>query len=895
MFLYVKPENLFYICVLAYILNLLFESLFLKKSKNIVIETEKNTHSFFSVLKHRYSRQIAFFLLLSSIIGFLIHYAFIIITADNFQNPVGLIKFFGVFMSTMVLFMFFADKYLLNRILNNLGLPYSIILSPIFTGIFIVFALLIGWKFGYNELLTGYTFFFMFFAAGKYIESLFKYSVETPSANILITPIDSVNRVALKEFIQGPVVAAGLLFAGLIIFLKSFLVEFNLLFLSVVIIGLSVIWFLVSVRLIKKYRNNLKLRFAEIGINSDVPDYFAQPVSVENLIFENFQENNDEKSLYVLKLLKPLAPSIYFRYILNYLNPHRKETLMSYVLNEIERYNLSQALPTLQDFKIAKNEELKERIENIIQYLDVLPSKEYTYDKLVDVIFSSDIKEKKQIIKLITERNDEDIEKLMPMILKDIEPDVVFLGMIQAKNLKIENCLEIISEYLLNDIHYALAFDVLKSFGDTAVQYIEDLYYSDDIDQKTMKRLIRLLGEINSDTAIPGLIDKLDESDYEIKKVVIEALRRHKFKARGDQVNIIIRQIVKEVENCTWNMTIHLSFREFEKNEKIILALNKEINENIIQIFGLLSLLYDNRKLNYIYNQILDGNSEILVYAIELLDFILDEDLKNIIFPLFENTSYNTKINQLQYYFPVEVSEKEENLSKVLNRESNLLSPWIKACVIYYCLDSKYSVSIRELVACFFHPVPVVRETAAFVLYNKYPVEGPSAYKRLPEDVRSEIDISMEFAKISPQHLIYNRIIKLKSYSLALNNLNDGLMTKLVTFLEPLYIEKDDVYYINDDDYVSLVWVFSGKIKVTNKLSLIYKFDEDSITDLNVIPNVQTIIAKESSILYILKRNKLNELLFDNKDFLIAFLEYMNKDKIFQDEGLISHYEKVLI
>ena len=896
LFFKIKDQYFLFVCLGSYFLMLFSELIFVGKSGNIEHKKENQSLRFFKVIANNYSRQIIFFLVLSSLIGYLIHYAFIVIANQNFKSSEGLIKFFGVFMSTMMLFMYLADRYLLKRILNNLGLPYSIVLSPIFTGIFIVLASIIGWKFGYGSTFTGYTFFFMFFAAGKYIENLFKYAVETPSSNILVASIKSMDRDSLKEFIQGPVVAFGLLSAGVIVYAKSYFIEFNLLYLSILIVVLSTLWFFVSVNLIKRYRRNLKLRFAEVGIENNITDYLALPEKNENIIFKHFNESNDEKSLYVLKLLKSLAPLSYFKYLLNYLNPHRKNVILTYVLSEIERYNLTQALPVLYDFKIHKNEEMMQMIQDIMQYLDSAIDDQITYDKIVDTIFSSNLKEKKQIVRLISERNDEDIEKLLPILLKDIEPEIVFLSMVLAKNLKIENCLEIIAGHLLNDLHYALAYEVLISFGETAVPFVEELYYSDDIEQKTMIRLIRLMGDIPSEKSLQCLFDKLDEVDFRIKKEVIQSLRKHNFKSSNeDQFNVIVRQIVRAVENCTWNMAVQLRMRRIENNDLIIEALDNEIKENYVYIFGLLTLLYDHKKLNYIYNQILLGNSEILAYAIELLDFILDEDLKNIIFPLFENSTYQVKISQLQYYFPVELSSKEENLKKIINRESNLLSSWTKACAIYFCGSSRCKRMIDDLVSCMFHPVQIIRETASYVLFKKHPDLYKSAYKRLPENYRAEQEISIEYAKLSENHLIFNRILYLKNFFLVFNDVPDEQMVKFVSLFEHLYLEKDDQLYISEEDQASMIWVFEGKIQVRTKISVMYRYEQNSIVDLNVIPLIQNVVAKESSMLYILKRNHLNELLFGNKELLTAYLKMMNEDKTFHNEDMKSHYEKVLI
>ncbi len=889
-------KYLYFVCILAYAFYVTFEMLFINSARNKKMEQDMKSFKFIQVVTHRFSGQLILFVLLSALIGYLIHFAFLTITNENFESTVGLIKFFGLFMGTMLLFNFLADKFLLNRILNNLGLPYSIVLSPIFTGSFIIIALVVGWRLGLSQRFSsGFMFFFLFVSAGKFIEKLFKYAVENPSSNILLTSLKTIDHVGLKEFLQGPVQSLALLLSGVILYAKSFVKDFNLIYLSVLIASISVIWFWVSVRMIKRYRNNLKLRFAEIGMERSVKNYLSLPEKNENIVFSNFQETNDEKSLYILKMLKIVSPAAYFKYLLNYLNPHRKDTLLANILAEIGRYDLTQALPMLDEFRNIKNHDIQYQVKKLKEYMESDTGVDYSFDQIVDIIYSSRILRKKKIFRVLAEKKDDDINKLLPILIKDIEPDIVYKSIILARNLKVETCLEIITGYLLSDQYYAFAYDVLIDFGDISISYLDELYYGDNVNQKVKIRIIRLLGDIRSNLVISSLLEKLDDINATIKKEVILSLRKHNFKATNEDANIIMRQIIRAVEICSWNMSVQLQFRKFEKNDSILFALNKELNENYLYIFGLLTLLYDHKKLNYIYNQIAEGNSEILAYAVEMLDFILDEDLKNILFPLFEHSSYNVKINQLQYYFPIELSKKEANLKKVINRENNYLSVWTKTCAIYYCNENTQFHLINELISSMFHPTRIIRETAAYILYKHHNDQFNSAYKRLKAEYAADIDLSMQFLKLSEGHLIYNRVLFLKTHYDVFNVIPDDQLVEFVSAFQHFYLEKGETFNIPDEEHAPLVWVFNGKININTKLSVIYQLTEGNITDLTGVPFIQNITAKENSMLYILNKTRLNELLFDNKELLEAILQFMDKNKIFNEEVLRSHYENVLI
>jgi ATP:ADP antiporter, AAA family len=888
-------QGLLFLCVVVYLLMLVSEIIFVGKARHIPVASIKKPFHVRSIFSNRYASLLMLFLMLSATIGYLIHYVFIVISNNNFQSSFGLLKFFGVFLGTMYLFIFAADRFLLNRILNNLGMPYSMVLSPIATGVVIAIATFVGWQLGGETALSGYTFFFMFVAGAKYIENLFKYSVENPSANILLTTLRNIDLISLKEFMQGPVMAFSLFLAGLLIFIKSRFVEVNLLLILAFIAIVSIAWFWVSVKLIRRYRNNLKLRFAEIGEEKNIINHFALPGKNENLMFTHFQESNDEKSLYVLKLLRAIAPLSYPKHLLNYLNPYRKKEIIGFILDEIKKFNLVQALPILEGFAENKDVEFKKKLEETIGELWFDPQKTYTYNEMVDIVFSTNISGKKDILRMMGEMPDHEVDKLLPLFLKDIEPEIVDLALLQAKNLKVGNCTGIITEYLFNDLHYSLSYEVLVAYNDMALSSIEDIYYSEYISTQNLLRIIRLLGDIASKKAVPVLLDKLDENDMDLRKEVILSLRKHHFLAKEDDINIIMRHIIRVVENCLRNMAILWRVRDIGQNEELVDALNFEINENIVQIFGLLTLLYDSKKLNYIYDQIQKGNNEILAYAVEMLDFLLDEDLKNIIFPLFEDSAFLTKINHLQYYFPVELPKSKDCLRKVIHRENNLVSSWTKATAMYHYLADNRSLQPDDLISCMFHPIEIIRETAAYVLYTVSHEEYQSTLQRLPESIKTEMDLSIEYAKLSSDHLIYNRVNYIKKNIPFLQDLPQSLLVPFVSAFELSYLELDERLGLSDMDQLPLIWVFSGSLHVGTRLGQVIKINQGEICEIGGVTNIQSITAKTSSVVYTLKRNVLNELLFEQKDLLKAYLRYANQSKTFNEEYYSSNYERVMI
>ena len=66
------------------------------------------------------------------------------------------------------------------------------------------------------------------------------------------------------------------------------------------------------------------------------------------------------------------------------------------------------------------------------------------------------------------------------------------------------------------------------------------------------------------------------------------------------------------------------------------------------QIFELLTLIYPKEEIITAYQNISAGTKKSLDYSLELLDNILEKDIKEMIFPLIEDSLFENKVAKIK-------------------------------------------------------------------------------------------------------------------------------------------------------------------------------------------------------------------------------------------------------
>ena len=116
-------------------------------------------------------------------------------------------------------------------------------------------------------------------------------------------------------------------------------------------------------------------------------------------------------------------------------------------------------------------------------------------------------------------------------------------------------------------------------------------------------------------------------------------------------------------------------------------ALESEIADNYITLYHLLSLAYNPTSIGNIKNLLMEGSDTDISFAIELLDQIVNEEIKQVFFPVVENISVKERFKQLQYFFQAVRETPEELIQDIITRDFNRYPVCQSMCHYTACLS----------------------------------------------------------------------------------------------------------------------------------------------------------------------------------------------------------------
>ena len=293
-----------------------------------------------------------------------------------------------------------------------------------------------------------------------------------------------------------------------------------------------------------------------------------------------------------------------------------------------------------------------------------------------------------------------------------------------------------------------------------------------------------------------------------------------------------------------------------------------------------MSMLYDAKSIHLIKQNLESGTSEGITYALELLDVLLAEDVKQRIMPILDDISDADKVKKLQVFFPRAKLSTQLVLKFLINRDFTQSNRWTKACSLYQIGRLKISEFKYDLIANLFNPDMMVREMAAWGIYNLDKELYFEHISRLPDDIKDALDSNIKDRElaIGEGNLIFEKVRFLQSMKvfgqttgLLLSYLADNMPLRKVLEGETLNLAGELADYF--------VVVRSGKLNyyidgVQIKEMKTYNFIGESV-DNQEDRKTRILVPMEDSTLLLINKDRYYELLSDNLLFAQKVIRYM--------------------
>jgi HEAT repeat protein len=402
-----------------------------------------------------------------------------------------------------------------------------------------------------------------------------------------------------------------------------------------------------------------------------------------------------------------------------------------------------------------------------------------------------------------------------------------------------------------------------------------------DADNTFLSRVVRIYGKIGSAQAIELLLGKLENQNRIIMHQAILALRESKFQATPANINRILNDIVRLINIMSWNFAAHSSLGNGHAYSMLKTAFESEIKENYNLLFHLLALAYTPTSIANIRNLIYEGSDQDISYAVELLDQIVHEEIKQVFLPVVENISYSERFRQLRYYFHAERMDASVLIPEIITRDFNSVSLYIKASAIFNLLDIPDMQATQELIACLFHPDKLLRESAAYVIDKIEPDTLESVMVRLESQISNDLRQSLMFSNNGFPYLLIDRIRFLKDCPVTAS-LSEDILLEIVKHLEVHSLNSEDEFLIKQNDvHYAFMIIFDGKAEIKISTDKVFTFGKKEIiySDYYIEDGTFSLKALTDLKFFSLDQEVLNSLMFDYIEFRNCILNLIELKK----------------
>ena len=746
-YLNISTENLLFICMgLLGVSMLLITLIWSRKSTKEtrakkVHRQEKNKESYIQITKTIFrSRHLTLtvgIIAMTMMVASFVDFQFKTISLEIFSSKAELTAFLGKFYSWLSIASLIIQVFFANRLIRLLGVGGLIMLLPA--------SLLLGSValFIYPGLLAAVLL--------RGSDGTLKYSVDKTGRELLFLPIPMEIKKRTKIFIDMFVDRWFRGFAGGLLLLCTLVLKLSIQQISLVVIGLLVIWLVLTVFMRREYVNSFRKAIERREIDfSQLQTHIKDKGAIEALI-KSLQSDNERQIIYALEMLK----SVKDKNIAGTVSP-----LLHHKSAEV-RYHAINILKSVADASYL----------NTIRVMLNDPDVNVRCEAVHFISRFSEIDRKEEFDKLLNDNNPVIMQAAIGCIARHGEKEDY--GMI-SKDL-IERVLGDQSEQSVNGrVQLAAALGTVNN-PDYNI-YLEKMI--DDPEIEVVRAAVISIGRINKRTSIPWLIDHLGDrklrvsvrqslalfgtgilgtlSDYlmdpavpfQIRKNIPRVFTQIPYQASVDTLTKCLRNIEpfmkyyvikalnrlrskhadlkfdrEELETALINETKEYyqiytilynqsNFNDTPAARLLRRTLTEKAEANLEIIFRLLGLVYPPNDIFYAYQGYVSGKKNLQVNAVEFLDNLLTRDLKRYILPIIEDISQEMVVRKAEELFRVGLRGKEEALETLL-RGRDL---WVKCCAIYYAGELG-SDKLMKLIAEFKdNPDPLLAQTANLVL-----------------------------------------------------------------------------------------------------------------------------------------------------------------------------------
>lgn len=863
-----KTINLLYISSISIFIALLVQffisSKYVVKINSIVVKEKKTT--FRETMGISYVRTMAFFVILSMLVAFFIHYLFLAVASQRFENPDDLAKFFGVLMGSLTFVSILLKAFVYGPLMRTYGLKVSLLVSPIVMTLVTVASALVGSTFGYTVESASFTFFFLLISLGKFFQKALKDSIESPVLKLIYQSLSPNIRYEVQARIDGTINEFAALASGVVLTLLGLWGYITIIHYIYFLIGIIVVWFIVSFRLFFGYRRTLQQTLELAAKKDDI------------VLQSDWETHLNSLSLsYRLSVAETAKPWLLRSMLEKELSLSGTENL-EITCEYIKKIAEVSLIPKLENRQNRGNENEAKVISKTIAYLNELRTIGNDPTELGRLVSSKDFNERVYASKCIWASGSVEAKKSLTFLFRDLVPAVKKQAIWAARGSRSKEVVNFLVDFLEKDEYAPLAHAALFDSSEIGLELIEMGFNRSMVSDTFRARTLLTIPHTGSAIAERMLFEKLNlKSPF--RDIILNSLLRLNFLA-DDRDNMRVHQLlIEQAGICAWNLNAIYYCPSTQSFELLKNELEHEFNASRVVLFNLLKTIYAKSSIDAVVENIETGTGESISFALELLDTFIDEDIKSYISPLLEDTGLANRIWALQNYFPLKNYTIEELLKAILNRNQNLIGKPTKILALTAFKNINELSLSTDLLAQLFNTDRVLSELSARIVEDLSETEYNKVRQRFGNKHRADLEratqVSIESGKeVLERLLFFNSKFSRDEALFWLYNSTPITLTNVDILNLPVFQNKNHLVLIEHGRATS--FVDSVEVQVFNE-------GETFFTN-NGIKNQAKIEADDNTTIHYIDVHKLKTNLLDieflSKYFNHQLIDFFNTKHI---------------
>lgn len=762
--------------------------------------SEKNFQSFGYYLKDKFFVYISISVILSAIALYFADFGFLAGLRSQetlVSTPEGRANFLAIaygLMKTGEL----TIAALASRFFSKYGMNLAISTISFIETALVMIATMTGFIAGEESVLL-----FIFILLNKSFDSMLRRTINDPSFKILYQTLPEEQRLDVQTKVGMVSQLAIILSGGLLmlvnqVFIVDGKVMFKLFLLTFVPILLA--WLYTSRKMYQEYKKRLRIILTDKSFRKKryivVEDY-----SIEYLItmLNNPQQGKMPATILAMNEFNSVLLTPYLPVLLKLENQLSRKFALDAITPYVENELAQQIKEVLKENLPKETGKLKIATQQAINCL----SQDTDVDE-IDYITLLKSKNPVDVCRLISHFNLQNKKINETVILELLDHTDKHIKQ-TAIRIAVRNSTPMLLRSLYNmvtDTHVSrTVLTELQYLGDEVLDDM-DKFFKEATDNSVLLRIIEMFAHVGTDKAKKLLVQHLQFPDKTIMLAIIKALKFCKYQADAKGKILIRRRIESSVQHILWTYSAIIDLSGKRNTLKILQSIDMERETEFDILFDLLSLIYEWAVIDLIKKNFIGEEN---IFALELIDNFIEQEIKDLIIPLFEGISISQQLRKLENQFPQPQLDMSDRLKDIINRDYNKVDLWTKTKAIELLAKNSEQIP-QEIYACLHHKNELIWSTAAQIVYSK---SGDNGLRRLKRST-----------SINPRFL---RSLER----------NDQELQNIITEKVKLIKRVPQFFGIPENELVKLAEVFRTRLLGSNaKIQLVDDYSEELIVVL---------------------------------------------------------------